>query len=64
MRALIVTRDTSALDTLREIFEEQGHEALHSERTTGVLDAIERAEVDLVITEPTLPDGDGVALLE
>jgi DNA-binding NtrC family response regulator len=64
MRALIVTRDMDALKVLKELLEEHGHEALHSEKTSGVLDAIDRAEVDLVITETSLPDGDGLTLLD
>ncbi len=63
VRALIVTGDSEALSSLRDILEENGHEALHSERVAGVLDAIDRAQVDLVIVEPTMPDGNGTEML-
>ncbi len=60
---LLVDDEPSVLFTLREIVEELGHEA----RTArGGHEALERLDddVDLVVTDLAMPEGDGLELLE
>ena len=64
MRVLVVTEDQDVLVPLRKILTEQGRDVLHSPRMTGVLDFIDKAEVDLVIADQHFTDGNGLALLE
>ena len=64
MRVLVVTEDEEVLAPLRKILTEQGRDVLHSPRIAGVLEYIEKAEVDLVIADQQFSDGNGLALLE
>ena len=64
MRVLVVTEDQDVLIPLRKILTEQGRDVLHSPKITGVLDFIDKAEVDLVIADQHFSDGNGLALLE
>jgi DNA-binding NtrC family response regulator len=64
MRVLVVTEDQDVLVPLRKILTEQGRDVLHSPRVTGVLEFIDKAEVDLVIADQQFADGNGLTLLE
>jgi len=64
VRVLIVTEDQDVLVPLRKVLAEQGRDVLHSPRITGVLDFIDKAEVDLVIADQQFADGNGLTLLE
>jgi DNA-binding NtrC family response regulator len=64
MRVLVVTEDQDVLVPLKKILTEQGRDVLHSPRITGVLDFIDKAEVDLVIADQHFADGNGLSLLE
>ena len=64
MRVLVVTEDQDVLLPLRKILSEQGRDVLHSPKITGVLDFIDKAEVDLVIADQNFADGNGLSLLE
>jgi DNA-binding NtrC family response regulator len=62
-RILIVTADATAHDALRAVFEGQGREVLHATQTAGVVEMIDRAQVDLVVSDEHLPDEQGLQLL-
>jgi DNA-binding NtrC family response regulator len=64
MRVLVVTEDQDVLVPLRKMLTEQGRDVLHSPRVTGVLEFIDKAEVDLVIADQQFSDGNGLTLLE
>ncbi|MEO7520846.1 MAG: response regulator, partial [Gemmatimonas sp.] len=64
MRVLVVTEDQDVLVPLRKLLTEQGRDVLHAPRVTGVLEFIDKAEVDLVIADQQFPDGNGLSLLE
>ena len=63
-RILIVTDDRASLATLRQVLEASGREVLHATRAAGLIEQIARAEVDFVIADHQLPDGDGLDLLD
>lgn len=63
-RILIVTDDRDSLATLRQVLEASGREVLHATRMSGLIEQLGRAEVDFVITDHKLPDGDGLDLLD
>ncbi len=63
-RILIVTDDMETLGVLRSAFQASGREVLHASRLLGLLEQIARAEIDLLITDQQLPDGDGLTLLD
>ena len=64
MRILVVSPDVEAQKALRDTFERHGREVLCATTPSGVLEMINRAEVDLVISDQQLPDNGGFALLE
>ena len=63
-RILIVTDDQETLGTLRQTLEASGREVLHASRMAGLIEQLARAEVDFVIADHQLPDGDGLDLLD
>ncbi len=63
-RILVVTEDEEILEDLREILVEQGRDVLHSSKVKGVLEFIDKAQVDLVIADQQFSDGNGLTLLE
>ncbi|MES2522500.1 MAG: sigma-54 dependent transcriptional regulator [Gemmatimonadota bacterium] len=64
MRVLVVTEDQDVFLPLQKLLTEQGRDVLHSPRVTGVLEFIDKAEVDLVIADQQFGDGNGLSLLE
>jgi len=63
-RILVVTDDRVSLGTLRQVLEASGREVLHATRMAGLTEQLARAEVDFVIIDHQLPDGDGLQLLD
>ena len=63
MRILIVSEDQETIAPLREILESQGRDVVTASRMTGVVDIIERAEIDLVIADQQFSDGNGLDLI-
>jgi len=63
-RILIVTTDTDTFETLRDVFESSGRDVVHATRLAGLAEKIERADINLLITDQQLPDGDGLTLLD
>jgi DNA-binding NtrC family response regulator len=64
MRVLVVTEDQDVFVPLQKLLVDQGRDVLHSPRITGVLEFIDKAEVDLVIADQQFADGNGLSLLE
>ncbi len=62
-RVLLVTQNGEAHDALRATLEAEGREVLHATTTTGVVEMIAPAEVDLVVSDAQLPEDAGLALL-
>ncbi|MFB2876877.1 MULTISPECIES: response regulator [Floridanema] len=62
-RVLIVEDDPDTRDLYNIIFEEVGAEIITVTFASEALDIIESYEVDIVISNITLPDGDGCLLV-
>ncbi|MEZ4391524.1 MAG: hypothetical protein R3A48_10545 [Polyangiales bacterium] len=61
---LLVVGHDGDRELLRESFADLGHAVTEQPRLEGALEAIEARRPDLVVVEPTLPDGHGYSLLE
>ncbi len=62
-RILVISDNAAAHDALRSTFEAQGREVLVATQPQGVVDMVPRAEVDLVVCDEQLPNGEGLTLL-
>jgi len=64
MRILVVSPDPQVHEALRAPFEREGREVLSATSSQGVVETVDRAQVDLVISDQQLPENGGYALLE
>lgn len=63
-RILLISSRSDVQDRLREFYEGAGHEVLLATRSAGVVEMIARAEVDVVLCDPELPDGSAQEVLD
>lgn len=63
MRVGIVTQSVDVLVPLREILEHGQHETLHATRVECLCKSVERAQLEVVITDEKLADGVGLDIL-
>ncbi len=63
MRVGIVTQGVDVLVPLRGILENGQHEPLHATRVDCLCKSVERAQLDVVITDEKLADGFGLDIL-
>src|ERR1700758_5274628 len=59
----VVEDDHGVLDLIKDILEVEGFDVLPYHDGTGALDAFESSSPDLVITDITMPEMDGIQLL-
>jgi len=62
-RILVVSSRRDLEETLRQLYERDGREVLSASSSTGIVEMIARAEVELVLCDLAMPEESGVALL-
>ena len=63
-KILIVDDETSIADLMKEAFEFEGFESFSLYSGNQAMNFLKNNDVDLVISDVRMPDGDGLALLD
>ncbi len=63
-RLLIVDDEVDALRGLQELLKEEGYEVMIAQSPKAAMDALDLADVDLIITDLRMPGMDGIELLK
>ena len=64
MRILLVDDNPTLLSAIREMLEIQGHQVLEASGTWEALETADRREFDLLLTDLSMADVDGLELVE
>src|SRR5688572_4764774 len=64
MRILLAEDEVTIVVTLRDALEEAGHQVVHAGDTARALAALERGEIDVVVSDIRMPGEGGMAVLQ
>ncbi|VUT27838.1 MAG: aerobic respiration control sensor protein ArcB [Candidatus Syntrophoarchaeum sp. GoM_oil] len=64
MKILVVDDDSGARETIKDILEEKGHEALTAESGKVALEILEKNRCDVVLLDLVMPETSGIEVLE